>query len=91
MLDINDVATQLGNTPSGVRKLVAKKEIKYFQHGKHGRIKFKQEWIDEFIDKNTIAPKSELSTPKPKTKKPLKHKMENATEGFKFNWNLMKT
>ena len=59
MLDIEDVAQQLGCTISGIRKLVVRGELRYFQHGKRGRLKFKPEWIDEFVTKHTVAPTDE--------------------------------
>jgi excisionase family DNA binding protein len=59
MMSLGEAAKQLGCTTSGVRKLVAKREIKYFQHGKKGRIKFLPEWIDEYIELNTIPPKND--------------------------------
>ena len=73
MEDIKTVAKQLGMTISGLRKLVAKREIRYFQHGKHGRILFRPEWVEEFIERHTHAPKMEdvaVSRPRKKKDKP---------------------
>jgi len=59
---------KFGYTEKGFRKIIdrsraaAKGElvrgptIKFFQPGKRAPIKFRQEWIDEFIDDNTVEP-----------------------------------
>jgi excisionase family DNA binding protein len=91
MLDIEEVAQQLGCTVSGVRKVVARGEIRYFQHGKRGRLKFKPEWVDEFIARHTVAPAGEQPRRVP-TKRPGKRKaVESAEEVCGFGWDLLKS
>jgi hypothetical protein len=51
--NLNSAANQLGMTVSGLRKLVVKKKITYFQNGKRGRIMFRPEWLEEFIEGHT--------------------------------------
>ena len=89
MLDIEEVAQQLGCTVSGVRKVVARGEIRYFQHGKRGRLKFKPEWVEEFVCKHTVAPKDETpqkARPKPK-KRLIAGKCENR---HGLTWDLLR-
>lgn len=91
MLDIPEVAQQLGSTESGVRKLVAKREIKFYQHGKHGRIRFKQEWIDEFIEKHTVSPPDETLAPVPPRKHKGREKHPAPCDGkHGLNWELLR-
>lgn len=52
LLTLDEAASYLGYQVSGLRKVVNRKEITYFQNG-NGPIKFKQEWLDQFIEKNT--------------------------------------
>jgi excisionase family DNA binding protein len=56
MKSLSEVAKQLGKSESGLRKLVVNRKIHFFQDGKHGRIMFEPEWVDEYISKNTHAP-----------------------------------
>lgn len=55
MLGIREAAILLGYSISGVRKLVRRRAIRHFQLGPHSPIKFKVEWISEFIDAGTDA------------------------------------
>ena len=90
MLDIEDVAQALGCTVSGVRKVVARGEIRYFQHGKRGRLKFKQEWVDEFIARHTVALADEQPRLAP-AKRPAKPKPPKDSEGVcGFGWDLLR-
>ena len=91
MLDIEEVAQQLGCTVSGVRKVVARGEIRYFQHGKRGRLKFKPEWVDEFIARHTVAP-AEEQPQRVSAKRPGKKKAVEGTEAVcGFGWDLLKS
>lgn len=63
MLSLEQAAAYLGYSPSGLRKLVQRtrerkhgRTIKFFQSGKWSNIKFKQEWLDEFIEQGTVEP-----------------------------------
>ena len=89
MLDIEDVAQQLGCTVSGVRKIVARGEMRYFQHGKRGRLKFKQEWVDEFIAQHTVAP-ADKQPQRLSAKRPAKQKSPATNEAVcGFGWDLL--
>ena len=90
MLDIEEVAQQLGCTVSGVRKVVARGEIRYFQHGKRGRLKFKPEWVDEFIARHTVVPADEQPQRLP-VKRPGKQTAPAGNEAVcGFGWDLLK-
>ena len=49
MLSLRQAATLLGYTEKGLRKIVARKGIQFFQSRPWAPIKFKREWIDAFI------------------------------------------
>mgnify|MGYP001023279220 CR=1 FL=1 len=93
MLGLDDVAKELGKTVSGVRKLVAKRRIRYFQDGRHGRIKFKPEWVDEYIQKNTTPPQDDTDNPnivmkqKPRQAKQVPSGVGDSQHGL--DWDLM--
>lgn len=91
MLDIEEVAQQLGCTVSGVRKVVARGEIRYFQHGKRGRLKFKPEWVDEFIARNTVAPADETPPREPTKCTRRQVSQENDGTVCGFGWDLLKS
>jgi len=62
MLNLREAAEQLGYKPSGLREIVDRTRkgkqgatIQFFQVGK-GPIRFKQDWLDEFVAANSIAP-----------------------------------
>lgn len=59
MLDLQQASNHLGMTTSGLRKLVSAGKITYFQDGKHARIRFKQEWLDAYINEHTHKPQEE--------------------------------
>ena len=90
MLDIEDVAQQLGCTVSGVRKVVARGEIRYFQHGKRGRLKFKPEWVDDFIARHTVAPADEQPQRAPAKHATKQKPARDSGEVCGFGWDLLK-
>lgn len=60
LLDLNAAAAILGYKPAGLRKIVAATKagkpgptIQFAQVGK-GPIRFRREWLDEFITKNVV-------------------------------------
>jgi hypothetical protein len=62
LLTLEEAAAQLGYSASGLRKIVNSTKagksgaaIQFFQVGR-GPIKFRQEWLDEFIDANATIP-----------------------------------
>ncbi len=60
LINLRRAAEYLGLTPSGLRKLVAKREVRYFQRKRHSPIMFKREWLDEYVAKHTFVPKDEM-------------------------------
>lgn len=50
MLTIAEAARILGISTSGLRKLVSRSAIRFAQSAKHAPIRFRREWLDEFID-----------------------------------------
>ena len=92
MLNIEEVAKQLGCTVSGVRKVVARGEIRYFQHGKRGRLKFKPEWVDEFVASHTHAPSNEQPhrVPAKRASKPPSRYSRDSGKVCGFGWELFK-
>lgn len=88
MLDIKQVADKLGLTSSGIRKLVASGDIVYFQSGKKGRIRFREEWVEEFIEKNTHR-KCNLVKPNRQAKKKPFRSAEGSSNRHGFNWDLL--
>ena len=66
VLTLKEAAERLGYSESGLRKLIAKRAIKFAKPG--GRYKFKLEWLEEFVAKGTVATQDEIVSPKPKRK-----------------------
>jgi len=67
LLTLSEAAEALGYKPSGLRKLAKAGVIRYVQNGT-GPIKFRREWLDEFIAANNPtqvkrAPARRRSTP----------------------------
>jgi len=90
MLNLSEAAAYLGMSPSGLRKILNRGQIKYFQHGKHGRIKFKQEWLDDYIEAHAVSPVRPLVT------SPVSKKRRRATSTHRppdddqgLPWHLM--
>ena len=69
MLHLREAAAHIGMTVSGLRKLVDKKEIRYFQRKAHSPILFKSEWLDDYICGHTHDPKDEQTPAAPPTRK----------------------
>ena len=98
MLNIEAVANKLNMTESGIRKLIQAGEIRYYQHGKRGRIKFDPAWVEEFVERNThnvvLGNKHQPPTPamRPYRKKKA-HLPDNREGGLDnphgFNWDLL--
>jgi excisionase family DNA binding protein len=55
-LGIEEAASRLGCSVSGLRKIVDRKAIMYFQAVKGSPILFRQEWLDEYVERNTSTP-----------------------------------
>lgn len=63
MLTLKEAAEVLGCSPSGLRKLIRQGAIRYFQIGKHSTIRFRREWLDDFIDLHSVIPGVGSQTP----------------------------
>ncbi len=67
MIPLAAAASQLYYSTSGLRKIVARTKsgrpgakIQFFQIGS-GHIKFRQEWLDEFVRSNSIGPDEKVT------------------------------
>jgi hypothetical protein len=83
MLSLNEAAAILGYKPAGLRKIVAATKegkpgpsICFAQVGK-GPIRFRREWLDEFINANIVK-----RSPKPQPKRKAKSNPVEPQHGF---------
>jgi hypothetical protein len=72
-LTLPEGATYLGLSPSGLRKIVdasrlkqqgadvRRPTIKYVQFGKDAAIRFKREWLNDFLVSHTIDPATQVT------------------------------
>ena len=88
MLHLEDAAQYVGLTASGLRKLVAKKELRYFQRKPHSPIMFKTDWLDEHIDKHTHAPKDEQAPPVLPRRKKRKPKTQDGLDEGRHGFRM---
>ena len=68
MLSLKEAAEYLGYSEKGFRRIVDRSRaaskgakvrgpvIRFFQTSRNAPVRFQQEWIDEFVEKNTIDP-----------------------------------
>ncbi len=70
LMSIEEAADYLGYSVSGIRKLVRKGGLRYFQASKGACLKFTEEWLDEYIEAH--------STPDPEPVAKLKRKRATA-------------
>jgi hypothetical protein len=75
MLNLPEAAAQLGYKPSGLHEIVKRTkagksgpQIQFFQIGS-GPIKFRQEWLDDFVLSNSIEPGQITPAKRPKRSK----------------------
>lgn len=61
MVGIREAAQTLNCSESGLRKLIRKKAIRFSQSKKHGTIRFRPEWLEEFIEHNSPNPGKKVS------------------------------
>jgi len=84
-LTIQEVAKLLGVHKNTVDKLCAEGQIKFFQVKKWSRKKFKQEWVDDFINQKTKLTQVEIraaQAPQPKTEKVVFQTNKKSKWGF---------
>jgi hypothetical protein len=90
MLSLKDAAAYLGMTVSGLRKLVDKNEIHYFQRKAHSPIMFKAEWLDEYVSGHTHGLKHQptrTTPPRRQRRTPVNEVPSNdARHGFHWDW-----
>jgi excisionase family DNA binding protein len=74
LISLSQAAELLGYSTSGLRKLVRRREIQYFQARPHSPIKFRREWLDEFVESGSTKPGPVDPGPRPRKRKtpPLK-------------------
>lgn len=53
-LDIKGAAEMLGVKPSTIRAWCLRRKLRYFKSGRC--VRFKREWLEQFIEQNTTAP-----------------------------------
>ena len=75
MLSLNEAATYLGYTRNGLWRIVERSRtshqgkytegptLKFFQSTAHGPIRFKREWLDEFVAQHRIEPSDNEQVP----------------------------
>jgi excisionase family DNA binding protein len=69
LLSLRESAKYLGYDAAGLRKIVSQKRIRFVQNGR-GPIKFRREWLDEFIAANCGGPQDVKRAPVQKRSKP---------------------
>jgi excisionase family DNA binding protein len=62
LLNLKEAAKYLGYDAAGLRKIVGQNRIRFVQNGR-GPIKFRREWLDEFISENEAGPKDIKRSP----------------------------
>jgi hypothetical protein len=79
LLSLQEAAEALGYSVKGLRKIIDRSRarsrglrtrgptIKFFQAGGHSPIKFKPQWIEDFINGHTVDP-----IPTPQAKRPAR-------------------
>jgi|GEM_PF-2902074 len=78
LLSLQEAADALGYTVKGLRRIIDRSRararglrtrgptIKFFQAGEHSPIKFRREWIEEFVADHTVDPDPpKVSRPSP--------------------------
>jgi len=63
LLNLAQAAELLNYSASGLRKLVRRRAIQYFQARPHAPIKFRREWIEAFIEAGSVAPREAVELP----------------------------
>jgi hypothetical protein len=66
LLDLTTAATLLGYSASGLRKLIRRGDIRYFQSRPHAPIKFRQAWLDEFVERGSAPEEPVVRRRKPR-------------------------
>lgn len=81
LIPLSRAAKLLGYSTSGLRKLVSRRAIQYFQVQPHSPIKFKREWLDDFINAGSVEPGAPVARYERK-KKPKSAHLDGSRFGF---------
>ena len=93
LLNLDEAVALLGYKPIGLRKIVDRSRaktqgrnvsgptIRFFQTCKCASIKFRREWIDEFIDQHSVDPGKAVSVSTPGGPGPRGHVTPHAGRG----------
>jgi hypothetical protein len=87
LLNLRQAAEMLGYAPAGLRKLVRQRRIQFSQNGR-GPIKFRREWLDEFIASNENGPLKIMRSPAQTRRAPA---VLAEASRFGLNPNLLKS
>jgi len=79
MLTISEAAERLGCSTWTVRDLVRRGEIRHHRQTTRGTIRFKPEWIEEYIAKGMVAPT-------PRRQHNTQPKKKSPTNGFSVSY-----
>lgn len=60
LLTIEQAATYLGCSVSGLRKKCKRKVIRYLQSRPHSPLQFRREWLDDYIENRSVKPPATL-------------------------------
>jgi hypothetical protein len=83
LIGLAEAARILGYQANGLRKLVMQKQIKYVQHGQ-GRIKFRREWLDDYINANSSGPQDIKRSPVQRRRPPINFKLRHGFDPSLF-------
>jgi hypothetical protein len=70
LLNLEQAAAYLGYKPEGLRKIVKLRQIEFAQNGR-GPIRFRREWLDEFVARNAGGPDDIERSPAQRPPTPL--------------------
>jgi excisionase family DNA binding protein len=77
-LNIEEAASYLGISKDELYRLTRSDKITHFQRRKRGLIKFKSDWLDEWINRYVSGPNQAAVAPKQsKPQKPKKPEIKN--------------
>ncbi len=54
MLTPKQAAVYLGTSLRTLRRMIAAGQIRYHQPSLHARIRFKEEWLEEYVERGTV-------------------------------------
>jgi len=78
MLTIQQAATALGLSVSGLRKLVRGGSIRFAQRTKHAVIRFRREWLDDYANAKAAPARPVRSIPKQRRRLAAAHGFDPA-------------